>query len=964
MSAALDRQIRPIYDALDTGSNKSAIVACNKLLKKHPQNELIKALKALALVRSQKVEESLVLCDEVLDSKPTNDAVLSAMTHVLRGLGRHKDMVTMFEEAYKQQPFNEELGAQTFFANVRAGQWKSAQQIATKMHKQFHDDRYLYWNVMSAVLQANDAATPPNMRTLLYKLAHRLITSSPTPSYQNNDRFYLHLSILRELELYDDAHKLLDSDIGRAICSTSLSCNQIRRDIWRLRGMIREEGELAEARIMNMKDRNWLEFLSILDATFSYFTPSEADGPSSSETSKSEGLEHLAKTQELFTRIAEEDGPKDRSAGLALLELEKRARSHGISQDSGRLVGLMQRYFDQVGDKACCFEDLKPYLALEGEDLARWTSFLEAVPSSFTTPAELRRLMNAHKLLRHNLTPPQLTVEAETARVTRYLDEYLRGLKLGVDLPPTELQHADDLALLAANVLVNLWKLTSDEQYLLNAVTLLEYALTKSKHSFQARLILIRLYRLLGAPSLALEHYRTLGIKQVQHDTLSHFILSRASTFSLASTGDLTLATECLESTQIYISNSQETSDFVVRAFTAEKYSQIPEFIVFEDRLDNSLQRDIVKMEHLRMRISHEPINSDIIDMELIELKFIFDRTHHDNRDFDIIANYQPRSSDSIHLQTLLFGKQESLGWLWTFLKLYIRALQQGSDLDDTVEEKLLIGDRPKQTFDADKRPPLKERLVQKSDQELVELTQDELSFVEFASALAEWLEPYHDYTRPPPSVVLAEAAKQTEIKTGHPLKGVDLQELNGATTPKKEEEPPAVTEPPELVTKYFDSLKTRFAEVRKNPSPTEVLHVATLAQEALLLFTVETLRFKPASVVKVNKLGGLVASFKCIRSEAISVLREISSELLKQSEAAGTQESRKDFTEACEIVTNAGIDHDFTLGVAKKVTDARKKVLEGVSKGLGRVSSATNLTSLRTCRTEAKLQQEHRSTV
>lgn len=46
------------------------------------------ALKALALVRSQKVEESLVLCDEVLAARPADDSVLSAMMHVLRGLGR------------------------------------------------------------------------------------------------------------------------------------------------------------------------------------------------------------------------------------------------------------------------------------------------------------------------------------------------------------------------------------------------------------------------------------------------------------------------------------------------------------------------------------------------------------------------------------------------------------------------------------------------------------------------------------------------------------------------------------------------------------------------------------------------------------------------------------------------------------------------------------------------------------
>jgi hypothetical protein len=38
-------------------------------------------------------------------------------------------MVTMFEDAYKQQPANEELGAQTFFANVRTGNWKAAQQV-------------------------------------------------------------------------------------------------------------------------------------------------------------------------------------------------------------------------------------------------------------------------------------------------------------------------------------------------------------------------------------------------------------------------------------------------------------------------------------------------------------------------------------------------------------------------------------------------------------------------------------------------------------------------------------------------------------------------------------------------------------------------------------------------------------------------------------------------------------------
>ena len=54
--------------------------------------------------------------------------------------------------------------------------------------------------------------------------------------------------------------------------------------------------------------------------------------------------------------------------------------------------------------------------------------------------------------------------------------------------------------------------------------------------------------------------------------------------------------------------------------------SKIPDFVTLEDRLDNSLQRDLMKMEHVRMRIAHEPVTSDLVDMELIELEFIFDR--------------------------------------------------------------------------------------------------------------------------------------------------------------------------------------------------------------------------------------------------------------------------------------------------------------------------------------------------
>jgi N-terminal acetyltransferase B complex non-catalytic subunit len=221
-----------------------------------------------------------------------------------------------------------------------------------------------------------------------------------------------------------------------------------------------------------------------------------------------------------------------------------------------------------------------------------------------------------------------------------------------------------------------------------------------------------------------LDHYRLLNVKQIQNDTLSYLVLSRSTNFSLAATGDLTYASECLESSHIYFSNSQETAEFVVKAFGLEKYSQIPELVVFEERLDNSLQRDLVKIEHVRLRISHEPITTELVDMELIELKFIFDRQHHDNRDLGIVPNYQPRGQPSFLSQTSLLGKEPATGWLSSFLKIYIKAFSEASDLDPSVEDdKLLIGDRPRQSYSPDANIPLAERLAAHTTEELQEKT-------------------------------------------------------------------------------------------------------------------------------------------------------------------------------------------------------------------------------------------------
>lgn len=182
----------------------------------------------------------------------------------------------------------------------------------------------------------------------------------------------------------------------------------------------------------------------------------------------------------------------------------------------------------------------------------------------------------------------------------------------------------------------------------------------------------------------------------------------------------------------------------------------------------------------------------------------------------------------------------------------------------------MLVGDRPKQTADFDRKLSLRDRLLQQNPSELAnvsilfqfhlqfvakfdQLTYDETKLVEYARALADWLEPYHNYARPPPSVVLAEAAKQTELKTGHPLKGIEIPTTNATNGhAKKDEEPPTIQEPPEVVLNYFDGeldfhssstapyctagVRARFNDSKAHSSPTQLLHVATIAQEVRIL--------------------------------------------------------------------------------------------------------------------------------
>lgn len=208
----------------------------------------------------------------------------------------------MFTTASSLQPHNEDLAVQSFFANVRAGHWKTAQQIANRMYKQFQvpvllaqmqsrgagagvgaggaGESYVYWSAMCAWMQAEEVGSGlgEGMKVVLRKLAHRLIAPPPPPSpssestitlttpsaaaltssssstttpppppspYTSPDRLHLYISLCLALGLNDEALRALDSEEAREIAKVSLTVEEVRRRVGRVCGCWESEAERA-----------------------------------------------------------------------------------------------------------------------------------------------------------------------------------------------------------------------------------------------------------------------------------------------------------------------------------------------------------------------------------------------------------------------------------------------------------------------------------------------------------------------------------------------------------------------------------------------------------------------------------------------------------------------------------------------------------------------------------------------
>ncbi|KAI9492083.1 N-acetyltransferase B complex non catalytic subunit-domain-containing protein [Zychaea mexicana] len=658
MDYMTEKKLRPLYEAIDEGQTKLALQHTTKLLKKNPDWPLVKALKAVVLVRTGKDDEAAALCQQVKKSIPTDNATLQACTMAYNELGQHHAIVELYENAANQQPKNEEFGNHWFMAMVRNNDYKGQQAAALKLHRTFKQNKYLFWAIMSLALQGKNSA-------LSYTLAERMMAKAQEEGRLDEvEHMRLYLLIMLDQNKHEQALTLLEGPLGQKSLRDP-EVRQIKTELLLTNKKWQDVLKSTEQALRNENSDDWISWRAYFDALDALVTENSDDAL----------IKQARALVAQLSKQALEAPVLKRGPFLAELELDYRLDMLQKGDEKAILDNILS-YFSRFGSKSCCYEDLQAYISFLKQDTSKAKSFIDSLKATINEakekPAIIKNVyknVNVRKIERYLGLQSNLSLEQGLSLANELCQAYQDALPLGEGLEKTENQYGDDYVLLASHVLVDLYHEHKSPALLIQAVSFLEDALEKSIYNFHIKLTLVRLYAMLGVCNRPVQIFRTMDIKQVQFDTMIHYFTDRFISLACLDEVEQLL----LESLMIYKSNQVETPEMVVKAYQYGTFSKIQEFIEFRSRLDSSLQQAITNVELTRIESSASSFQVKYavqyfqdLDVSKIKCDDAFVQEQSDNRDFKVFLNCnseeQPKGEELFKLT-----KSTNRVWLQTF---------------------------------------------------------------------------------------------------------------------------------------------------------------------------------------------------------------------------------------------------------------------------------------------------------
>ncbi|KAJ7309828.1 hypothetical protein JRQ81_007899 [Phrynocephalus forsythii] len=669
-----DRRLRPIYDYLDNGNNKMAIQQADKLLKKHKDLHCAKVLKAIGLQRTGKQDEAFTLAQEVAALEPTDDNSLQALTILYREMHRPELVTKLYEAAVKKIPNSEEYHSHLFMAYARVGEYKKMQQIVPK-------NPYYFWSVMSLIMQSISAQDEKLSKTMFLPLAERMVEKMvKEDKIEAEAEVELYYMILERLEKYQEALDVVRGKLGEKLTSELQSRENKCMEMYRKLGKWPECNALARRLLLKNPD-DWQFYMVYFDSIFQLIDAAWTP-PNEGEHSLEGEVHHTTGQAVAFIeqRIAEESGsPRPlRGPYLARLELIRRLQSRGCSEEHalGDPEELMFQYFKRFGDKPCCFTDLKVFVELLPS--TQYTKFLNrllgVIPLSAPSEGEAA-LPASIKALQQHLCVAQLTRllglhhamdrTQKLGAIQDLMSRYRHGLDFGKSCLKTELQFSDYYCLLAAHLLLDIWLEAGEESAAWHCLTFLEEGLSHSPSNAQFKLLLMRIYCMLGAFEPVVELYTSLDAKHIQHDTIGYLLTRYAPAF-----GHYAAASQsCNFALRFFHSNQKDTSEYIIQAYKYGAFEKIPEFIAFRSRLNSSLHFAQVRTERMLLDLFLEADISTCLEESIKSMSLSPEEDDipwndlQDNRDLVVLFNWDPKDRGISEEHKRLSLEEETL-WL------------------------------------------------------------------------------------------------------------------------------------------------------------------------------------------------------------------------------------------------------------------------------------------------------------
>ncbi|XP_042297316.1 N-alpha-acetyltransferase 25, NatB auxiliary subunit isoform X2 [Sceloporus undulatus] len=648
-------------DYLDNGNNKMAIQQADKLLKKHKDLHCAKVLKAIGLQRTGKQDEAFTLAQEVAALEPTDDNSLQALTILYREMHRPELVTKLYEAAVKKVPNSEEYHSHLFMAYARVGEYKKMQQAGMALYKIVPKNPYYFWSVMSLIMQSISAQDEKLSKTMFLPLAERMVEKMvKEDKIEAEAEVELYYMILERLEKYQEALDVVRGKLGEKLTSELQSRENKCMEMYKKLGKWPECNALSRKLLLKNPD-DWQFYMIYFDSLFQLMDT--AWSPPAEEEHSLEGEVHHSTEQAVAfieQRIIQESNSVRPLRGpyLAQLELIRRLRHRGCSEEHklGDPGELMFQYFKRFGDKPCCFTDIKVFADLLPS--TQYTKFINqllgVIPLSAPTESKIALPANI-KALQQHLCVVQLTrllglyhtmdKSQKLAAVRDLMLRYRHGLDFGKSCLKTELQFSDYYCLLAVHLLLDIWLEAGEEAAAWQCLMLLEEGLTHSPSNAQFKLLLIRIYCILGAFEPVVELYSSLDAKHIQHDTIGYLLTRYAAAF-----GHYAAASQsCNFALRFFHSNQKDTSEYIIQAYKYGAFEKIPEFIAFRNRLNSSLHFAQVRTERMLLDLLLEANISTSLEENIKSMSLSPEEDDipwndlQDNRDLTVLFNWDPK---------------------------------------------------------------------------------------------------------------------------------------------------------------------------------------------------------------------------------------------------------------------------------------------------------------------------------